>query len=243
MRQFTVQRLRQLCKDRGLRGYSKKRKSELLMMLETVVQSPISPQKIICDVHDVLFPDFKPFRTMETRFMSKLRKNIEHTFEQYRFVADHVSTHDPMDFVLADGKTLSVRGNMRSIKICPREIGDLSVGAFIRRFKLSSPEKDVDEKYVKRWITENIHILLAQYVQHTFGDYLLWIDERTATCTLYARPKDIWFRDIRFTRTATQWINNNTVKSGKTVLGEFTFRNDFFCFQFNMPSLLKWFDV
>jgi hypothetical protein len=173
--------------------------------------------------------------------MSKLRKNIEHTFEQYRFVADHVAIYDPMDFVLADGKTLSVRGNIRSNKICPREIGQISVAAFKRRFRLAS--EDVDTKYVKRWIIENIHILLAQYVQYAFGDYLLWIDERTATCTLYARPRDIWFRDIRFSRPVDQWVNNNAVKSGKTVLGEFTFRNDIFCFQFNMPSLLKWFDA
>ena len=175
--------------------------------------------------------------------MSKLRKNIEHTFEQYRFVADHVAAYDPMDFVLADGKTLSVRGNIRSNKICPREIGQISVAAMKRRFGLTSVQGDVDTKYVKRWIIENIHILLAQYVQYAFGDYLLWIDERTATCTLYARPRDIWFRDIRFARPVDQWVNNNTVKSGKTVLGDFTFRNDIFCFQFNMPSLLKWFDA
>lgn len=237
MRQFTVQHLRQLCKDRGLRGFSRKRKEELISMLESEVSFPLSPQRIICDVHDVLFPDFKPFRTMETRFMSKLRKNIEQTFEQYRFVADRVSQRCPMDFILADGKTLSVRGNLQSNKLCPLEVGQLSTESFIHQFDLKSDTEP------KRWIMEHIHILLPQYLRHAFGDYLLWIDERTATCTLFIRPRDIWFRDIRFTKQLDHWVNYNSVKTGKNIIGEFMCRKDTIRFQFNMPTLLKMFDT
>ena len=176
MTEFTVRDLQQMCRERKIKGFSRKKKSELLSLLgldplqSTEDQPTLLIDKVVRDVYDILFPeDLNRFRKIETRFTTRLRVEIERLFEQHHLV---VTQKQGIDFILLDKKVLSIRGSLQTDFISPNRIGKLSMNEFVKQFQI--PDTDI-----KNWIIDHIHILLPQYLDQTFGDYLLWIDEKT----------------------------------------------------------------
>lgn len=206
----------------------------------------ITCEKIICDINRVLFPEEMKNRVVETRFTSRLQKNLEQVFKSNRITVQKYSgdSDDRVDFILTDGKTLSVKTNLQSDKICPQIIGQTTRKKFCNFFNL--PTQSPDE--IKKWIVENIDTLLTSYYKHTFCcDYLLWVNEQTAECKLIPKPKTIHFSYLTFTRTLENWNESNTVKiqtsthSKPTSLGEFQLHRNRNCikFRFNLLTLIK----
>jgi hypothetical protein len=243
-----VIQLRQLCRDQGLKGYSRLRKQELIDFLTSqstdkkIIESSnissdsdskpkktsrqptgstnetfgITCERLICELQGVQFPIEMLVRTMETRLTARLRENLLAVFDQYNIVVrEYCGNIDKrVDFKLADGKTLSLKTNLRGDKICPQLIGQTTRERFDRCFGVSGDRK--------AWIMHHVEEMLPTYFDHAFCcDYLLWINEHTAECRIIPKPRRVSFRDIHFTRTLEAWNESNTVKMGKITLGEF----------------------
>jgi hypothetical protein len=172
---------------------------------------------------------------METRLTARLRENLLAVFDQYNIVVrEYCGNIDKrVDFKLADGKTLSLKTNLRGDKICPQLIGQTTRERFDRCFGVSGDRK--------AWIMHHVEEMLPTYFDHAFCcDYLLWINEHTAECRIIPKPRRVSFRDIHFTRTLEAWNESNTVKMGKITLGEFQLHRNRNCikFRFNLLNLL-----
>lgn len=271
---FKVVQLRQLCRDQGIRGYSRLRKQELIDLLEphsnkmkkleptqptpnqqvesietkTPTKTPRQPkgstnetfgvtcERLICDLQGIPFPLEMISRTMETRLTTRLRENLLAVFAQHNIVVQEYcgNTNKKVDFKLADGKTLSVKTNLRGDKICPQLIGQTTRERFDRCFGINGDRKE--------WIMQHVEEMLPTYFDHAFCcDYLLWINEHTGECRIIPKPRRVSFRDIHFTRTLEAWNESNTVKIGKLSLGEFQVHRNRNCikFRFNLLNLLK----
>ena len=266
---FKVVQLRQLCREQGLRGYSRLRKQELIDFLtpqpipkKIIESSPETPtekksrqsqksrqskgstnetfgitcERLICDLQGIRFPVEMMARTMETRLTTRLRENLSAVFDQYNIVVrEYCGNVDKrVDFKLADGKTLSVKTNLRGDKICPQLIGQTTRERFDRCFGVSGDRK--------AWIMHHVEEMLPTYFDHAFCcDYLLWINEHTAECRIIPKPRRVDFRGIHFTRTLDTWNESNTVKMDKLTLGEFQVHRNRNCikFRFNLLNLLN----
>jgi hypothetical protein len=261
---FKVVQLRQLCRDQGLKGYSRLRKQELIDLLAPVPKvvkdkpqppviaddkkTPRQPkgstnetfgitcERLICELQGIPFPAEMVARTMETRLTTRLRENLSKVFGEYNIVACEYSGNvdKQVDFRLADGKTLSVKTNLRGDKICPQLIGQTTRERFDRCFGVNGDRKE--------WIMHHVEEMLPTYFDHAFCcDYLLWINEHTAECRIIPKPRRVEFRGIYFTRTLEAWNESNTVKMGKLTLGEFQVHRNRNCikFRFNLLNLLN----
>jgi hypothetical protein len=205
----------------------------------------ITCEKIICDIHQVLFPSEMKRRVVETRFTTQLKKNLEAVLKTNGLVVEKYSgnTDDKVDFILTNGKTLSVKTNLQSDKVCPQIIGQTTRKKFCSYFNIFSDSQDV----IKEWIFDNHQKILEEYFRHTFCcDYLLWVNEQTAECKLISKPKTIRFNNTTFTRSLDKWNESNTVKiqtpTNKCIsLGEFQLHRNRNCikFRFNLMTLIK----
>ena len=228
MTRYTVRELQQMCRERGIKGFSRKKREELVNMLDLGKPQSESVEKVVRDVHDILFPENR-IRKMETRLLSRLQKELEQVFEQHHFV---VIGKKDSDFILENGKILTIRGNLQD-NFIPRELGEINPLEFSKHFE------GVEPSGIKNWITQRIHLLLPQYLEKICGDYLLWIDEKTAKCKLFNQPRNLFFRDLTFTRRIDQWKNKNTVKTGKNRLGDFIITDDCIHFHFKSKTLFR----
>ena len=246
MQTQTIKQLQTLCRTRGLVGYSRLRKADLIQLL---TNSPVPTdtnacfgrrcEKIICDIHDVFFPDPLRTRVPETRLSSRIKDNIAQVFDQHHLIVERYigDTRSQVDFILANNQTLSVKTNLRLDKVCPQVIGQTTREQFDRRFNITGDRK--------QWIADNLIILIPEYIKYTFCcDYLLWINQQTAECRIYPKPTYIstdWISGIKLTRSIENWNESNTIKVGNQTLGEFQLHQNRNCvkFRFNLKPLIK----
>ena len=185
-------------------------------------------------------------RVSNTRFTTKLRTKLESLLQENGLrVAEYIGyKNDRVDFVLTDGKTLSVKTNLQSDKVCPQVIGQTTQKKFCSFFNISTESPPE----IKQWIYTHIAAMLPVYFNHTFCcDYLLWVNETTAECKLIAKPDQVNFPNISFTRALSGWNESNTVKIRPSLntkpvsIGEFQFHRNRNCikFRFNLLPLLK----
>lgn len=237
MTDYKVRDLQQMCRERGVKGFSRKNKSQLLEMLG--LSSRLEKlDKVVRDVYNALFPEDS--NRTETRFFTRLKFELENIFQEHQFI---ISERIGTEFLLSDGKRLSVGGSLQSEYIYPDEIGKLSLKEFEER--LAVPEIDPTSEAgghpldAKSWIIDHIHIILPRYLEKTFGDYLLWIDEKTAKCRLFNNPRDLFFRDLTFKKRHDQWKIKNSVKTGKMLLGDFILIDRRIEFRFRTSTLVR----
>jgi hypothetical protein len=234
---YKVRDLQQMCRERGIKGFSRKKKSQLLEMLGMESSRQGKLDKVVRDVYDALFPEDS--KRMETRFFTRLKNELEKVLEEHPFIIlERVGT----EFLLSNGKRLSIRGSLQSEYIYPDQIGKLLLKEFEEQ--LAIPEVDPSEAGgrpldAKSWIIDHIHILLPRYLEQTVGDYLLWIDEKTSKCRLFNNPRDLFFRDLTFSRRPDQWKSKNSVRTGKMLLGDFIFTDERVEFRFKTSTLIR----
>jgi len=221
MTDYKIQDLKRMCRERAIKGFSRKRKTELLELLGLNLSSQPTPptlEKIVLDVCAVLFPE--NLHRMETRFMTRLQTELENLFDSHHlFVVEKRGS----DFILNNNKRMSIRGSLQSKYIYPEQMGiPLEVEP-------------------KSWIIDHIHILLPQYLEQIVGDYFLWIDEKTAKCELFTHPRDLFFRDLTFNRKLDKWKCKNSVKMSKLLIGDFISIEERIIFRFNTLTLIRLF--
>lgn len=177
-------------------------------------------------------------------------------------VAHTAADQNPVDFLLQEGKTLSVKTNMKAPgKVAPQNIGQPSSTTFwthlphllpkgVEPNKLSYAES---AKLFKEVAQSQIELLLSEYWNNLFDcDYLIYIynilnenDELSTSPKVLLIEKSLsprWANsNITFTRNVTEWNESCTVKYKNHSIGEFQVHNnrDCFKFRFNMNGLIQ----
>jgi hypothetical protein len=158
-----------------------------------------------------------------------------------------------VDFITSDGKTVSVKTNIRSSdKVCPPEVGQPGQATMEKYFgHLSRPP--IDGEAFKRMCFERFPEMLAIYVKHLLDcDYLVWIGgDRGGSfaATVYPRQDidSIDWSQFRFTfsRSPKTWNESSTVRvwvdSQQYSLGEFQVHKHRSCYKFrlNLRTLMR----
>jgi len=169
---------------------------------------------------------------------------------------------NPVDFLLLDGQTLSVKSNMRAAgKVAPQNIGQPTAYTFWRRLPQFVPGGvDISRlpygesaRLFKQVAQTETSALLAEYWKNLFDcDYLIYVcnvldqyDGLTSSPTvrLYAKTHspDWHSSRITFSRSVSDWNESCTVKYDACSIGEFQIHNnrDCFKFRFNLKGLIE----
>ena len=175
---------------------------------------------------------------------------------------------NPVDFLLEDDLTLSVKTNQRHPgKVAPQIIGQptsetffeimlskmgYSISSELRNYGLSDTYKN-RSKIFKHFVFENIEKLLEIYWEHLFEcDYLIYFYNilnsagRLTGNPLYKVLLPIEYpvfdrEYITFTKTEISWNESCTVKYKGKAIGEFQVHNNRNCFKFrfNFKNLFE----
>jgi len=166
---------------------------------------------------------------------------------------------NPIDFILAGSKTLSVKTNQKQLgKVAPQRVGQASSTTFFPFFASVIPTDRVPALYAdkvllfKASVFASIDAMLEIYWNNLFDcDYLVHFYEiLSRTGEVSGSPKAVvfsktksphWDRQaITFTKNSVEaWNESNTVKYHGVTIGEFQIHNnrDNFKFRFNMAGI------
>jgi hypothetical protein len=184
--------------------------------------------------------------------ISRIPQPVSHTAEK----------GNPIDFLLEDDKTLSVKSNMQGLgKVAPQKIGQSSDISFWEHLPHLIPE-GIDPKKIsyvqsktlfKQVAISNTAELLTAYWGNTFEcDYMIYVynvitskDQLTdfPTVKLYGKPESPeWDNSkLTFTQDLSTWNESCTVKIDGISIGEFQVHNNRKCFKFrfNIGGLIE----
>lgn len=197
-----------------------------------------------------------------------LEKDICGIFEKEGLpapVAHVAEKQNPVDFLLEDATTLSVKTNQRGLgKVAPQTIGQPTSKTYFEYFDdyldIEVPEMYADKvKLFKEISINEIDTVIRHYLDNLFEcEHLLYfydILDRSGRINrnykyLYVKKRtinlDLSKDRFRFTQTINSWVESCTVRyvtdEGKALsIGEFQAHQNRDClkFRFNMKNLLK----
>ena len=157
----------------------------------------------------------------------------------------------PIDFVLADEKTLSVKTNVRRTgKVCPSKCGQPGNETFDYYFG-HLYGGDISYNKFKNVALENSHLMMPIYLDHLFDcDYLLWVYlEPSPGYRIISKstlPEFQWDKEsFSFTKDLLTWNESCTVKYNGQSIGEYQLhqhRNNY-KFRFHLLKLFSILEV
>jgi hypothetical protein len=163
------------------------------------------------------------------------------------------STRSPHNFLLRNGQTLNIKTNLSyDIKSCPNVVGQPGEETFEHHFGHLFSSSITRDSF-KKTVIEKINEFIPIYVDYLFiSDVTVFISFKKGS--LSRSINDVTYRMIRrgeipefewskkdfsFTKTASSWIESNTVKYQNKALGEFqVHKNRYVKFRFNTNNLL-----
>lgn len=221
----------------------------------------ISAEVAIADLFDIKVND----RYRARSSAEVIRRTIpiaEKAFRNFKIPnpAAHIAEdQNPVDFTLANGGTLSVKSNQKSLgKVAPQRIGQPTSHTFWKHF-LHLADGPIPTSYelrkemFKRVAIGNIEELMTAYWENLFeADYLVYfysfvgpsgtLLEQPTSMVLQRTLSPKWSASkFTFTQSEKSWNESNTVKYCGRSIGEFQIHNgrDCFKFRFNMSSVVE----
>lgn len=234
----------------------------------------ISAELAIADVFHV---DVSPLYRVrgDVAIADSISGIIYDVFEQLNmpFPVEHIAENqNPVDFILENGHTLSVKSNQRHLGlVAPQIIGQPTSETYFaflhERFgfdinealkRLCLPDTYENRAYVfKHFSMDNICMMLDVYWQYMFhcDHYLHFYNILDRFGYLTNNPKWIALRNlpehvhwdpnlISFTQTVNTWSECNTLKYDRISIGEFQVHRKRNClkFRFNIAGILRLID-
>ena len=226
----------------------------------------ITAEKVVCDLFGLSYPEHIGYRS-SSKMARKLLPCISQFFNKNPMlkVVEHIGHHNGCtDFMLRDGKTLSLKTNKaKHGKVCPQNIGQISRAKFDNHF-LEINNECFDDNFRKESIIKSPKRFLQEYYNNLFCcDYMLYIhpeykrgNGQKYVCELYDKnnaecpfQEDKYFTFTRYDKPTTnskgkyvpKWNESSTIKYDGTSVGEFQFhknRNNV-KFRFNMRNMNK----
>ena len=157
-------------------------------------------------------------------------------------------TTSPHNFLLADGKTLSVRTTKGSDKLAPRSVGQAGFAVLNDFFADIFGEKIESQRDVRRMVVNHIHEILPIFIDNLFqSDYTILISRNDLSKIQVIKLSDVgqysFSRDeFTFTRGLDKWTESTTLKyHGKSIAEIQTHAERTFKFRFIISAIPEWF--
>ena len=154
----------------------------------------------------------------------------------------------PYNFILKNGKTLSIRTNRKGDKVAPRSVGQAGYEKLNYHFGHLVDYEIKDQNDIKHMIFENIHKALPIFIDYMFtADYTVWIYSSDSDKFEYViinrdqAPDLIFKRDeLSFTcENIDKWKESTTLKYKNKSIAEIqVHKNRSFKFRFSMNNLM-----
>lgn len=192
-------------------------------------------EKAICEIYNI--DNNINDNRVDSKLLCKMKERLL-VLKKYIKPTTHTgSKNGSDDFITEDGKTLSVKTNMSTDKVCPQKIGQCSKNKFIEHFsKVFQSEFLSSSRSVKEYILKNTKIVILEYLKYIFCcDKLLYISftkkkdaiiineinviDQSCRQTLHNK---ILESSVSFTKTSVRaWRESNTVRLNDRSIGEF----------------------
>lgn len=247
MMKLTVAKLREMCKDKGIRGYSTKKKQELIEILDgklptNIKSSPKIKGKLetevlgkefemaVCLYYGIDYDGGFKYDINKARELSKRLGPLKDLFAPTcQHTASRQGVHDFTYYNSGLTRHLSVKTNKNlQEKISPQVLGQPTEKTFREKFGLTEDEN------IKEYIEANTASMLKKYWNCTYDVPVLYYNEqRDKICFIKElNPPDFEQENISFTRTGKYWNESTTVKYKGKSIGEFQVHNNRNCIKF-----------
>lgn len=216
-------------------------------------------QKLICDKYDII-PYEKAVAQFNASYNASYKsvseKVIEKLFSEINLRPIDCKTFAPSpkagetlfphNFILSNGKTLSIRTNLKGDKVAPRVVGQAGIETLNEHFSDIVGYEIEDKNQIKKMVFENIHLMMPVFIDYIFlSDYTAWMqmtDGGDLVYTLFDRNSlvdiNLDRENFSFTRDLSTWSESTTLKyKGKSLAEIQVHKNRTFKFRFIMNSL------
>ena len=156
----------------------------------------------------------------------------------------------PYNFVLENGKTLSIRTSKSNKMVAPRVVGQAGYDVLNSFFEDVIGEHLFSQEQIRKVIFNNIQDMLPTFVSYLLNsDYTVWVYPSKAGTLDYIvfdnnTAVDIEYdaKNFSFTKSLLEWTESVTLKyKGLSIAEIQTHKNRTFKFRFNFPNLIKLF--
>lgn len=219
----------------------------------------ITIQKVICEKYNIEIHK-KAREQFNANYNQSLALNcskiVEKVFDELGTIPTKCLTYSsskkdgekylPHNFILQDGKTLSIRTNKHSDKVAPRVVGQAGLDTFNYHFNHLYKNPIDNKEQIKDIIYKNIHLMLPTFIDYLFtSDYTVWIKitDKNFNYTIIDKNQfvDITFEreKFTFTRNPNEWKESTTLKYlGMSIAEIQIHKNRTFKFRFIMSNII-----
>ncbi|MCM1451297.1 MAG: hypothetical protein NC102_03495 [Clostridium sp.] len=163
-------------------------------------------------------------------------------------------TTSPHNFLLSNGKTLSLRTTSSTGMVAPRTVGQAGFDVLNKYFYDIFGEEVCDQAQIRKKMYYHIHEALPIFIECFFpSDYNIIIErmkdaKEPPRLSLYKLSDIANYsferNEFTFTRDLDTWVESTTLKYHGVSIAELqTHRNRTFKFRFNIKAIPKWFRI
>lgn len=192
----------------------------------------------------------KTYFERDCKIIPKIFNNISATpiklLTYTREYANGVIGYSPHDFMLDNGKTVSIKTNINGSRIAPRIVGQAGYKVINNIFGSYYGKEIETQEDIKKLFYNKIEYIFPIMLKYLFeSDYLICVESGyESDYSIYERSKitDVIFdrQNFSFTKNLNEWKESNTIKYCGVVVAEVQMHlTRTFKFRFNLKNLSK----
>lgn len=165
-------------------------------------------------------------------------------------LTNDVQTTSPHNFLLENGKTLSIRTLKNGDKVAPRTVGQAGYAVLNELFGDIYGKPITSQNEVREMIYRHIHEVMPVFIDHLFlSDYTVFINRRNLHNYRVVNAAEVGNYDFNqdefsFTKPLETWTESITLKYHGTSIAEIqTHLNRTFKFRFIVSAIPEWFQA
>lgn len=222
----------------------------------------LSLQKLICDEYSIEVNDWaaaqfeanynEEYREELTgiipKIFDKLQAEPTHLLTYTQKMTNRKQTTSPHNFMLDNGKTLSIRTTKTSDKVAPRTVGQAGFPVLNDYFADIYGEEIINQADVRKLVFNHIHEILPVFIENLFqSDFTVLLSRKDLSNIQVVKAEELVNysfsrEDFSFTRGLDKWTESTTLKYKGTSIAEIqTHKERSFKFRFIISNIPEWF--
>ena len=224
----------------------------------------LSLQKLICDYYELEINDWARAQfdaSFNKEYEDELKPVIPMIFEKVKAAPTHLLTYtqlytkgtqttSPHNFMLDNGKTISIRTTKTSDKVAPRTVGQAGFPILNDFFADIYGDEIVNQSDVRKLVFYHIHEMMPIFIDNLFqSDYTVLISRKDLKSIQIIKSDEVSNisfsrNEFEFTRGLDTWTESTTLKyHGKSIAEIQTHKERSFKFRFIISSIPDWLKI
>ena len=224
----------------------------------------LSIQKQICEYYNLEVNEWAAAQfeaNYNAAYMNEINEVIPIIFDEVKSVPVRLLTYtkeltngkqttSPHNFLLENGKTLSIRTTKTSDKVAPRTVGQAGFPVLNDYFSEMFGGEITTQGDVRKLVFENIHKMLPVFIEQLFqSDLTVFVSQKNIKNIQVFKSEDVTSytfsrKDFEFTRGLDKWVESTTLKyHGKSIAEIQTHKERSFKFRFIISNIPEWFRI